>query len=188
MGANAFPGYERAMDITDAILEDHHQQRRLFATLDQMDRGDVASLSAVWGRLAALLEVHAKAEEELFYPALLRLGEGTGKESSPKPETKDAIKDHNEIRDAIAAVAKESVGSESWIGAVAKANKANSDHMGEEEREGLTDFRRSADLRVRHDLAVRFAVFEAQHIIGVAPVDKNPETYIAEHDGATRKK
>ena len=174
------------MDITDAILEDHYEQRRLFAVLDELEAGDTASLSAIWGRLSTLLELHAKAEEEIFYPALLRLGEGTGKQSSPKPETKDAIKDHNEIRDAISAVAKESVGSESWIAAVAKANKANSDHMGEEEREGLTDFRRNADLRVRHDLAVRFAVFEAHHVTGVRPVNKDPDTYVSEREGARK--
>jgi hypothetical protein len=35
----------------------------------------------------------------------------------------------------------------------------NSDHMGEEEREDLADFRRHASLQVRHDLAVEFATF-----------------------------
>jgi hypothetical protein len=28
----------------------------------------------MWKRLAAFLEVHAEAEEQIFYPALLRLG------------------------------------------------------------------------------------------------------------------
>ena len=91
------------------------------------------------------------------------------------------MKDHNEIRDAVAAVAGHSVGSEGWHAAVSKANKANSDHMGEEEREGLTDFHIHAPLQLRHDLAVRFAVFDAAHITGVEPVDKDPQSYIAEH-------
>ena len=59
-----------------------------------------------------------------------------------------------------------------------KANVVNSKHMGEEERQGLTDFRRHAPLSKRHDLAVRFAAFEADHITGVRPVNKDPETYI----------
>ncbi|THD62582.1 hemerythrin domain-containing protein [Phenylobacterium sp.] len=169
------------MDITQLILDDHHEQRRLFAILDQIDDGDVASLAAVWGRLATFLEVHAEAEEKLFYPALLKLGEGAGGKASAASETKDAIKDHNEIRDAVAAVAGHRVGTAAWREAVSDANEANGDHMAEEEREGLTDFRRQASLKVRHDLAVRFAAFEAEHVTGVKPVDKDPKAYIAEH-------
>jgi hypothetical protein len=170
------------MDITQLILDDHHEQRRLFAVLEQIDRADTASLTAVWNRLAAFLEVHAKAEEELFYPELLRVGRGPDGKSNPKDETKDAIKDHNEIRDAVASVAAFTVGTDSWYRAVAGANKANSDHMGEEEREGLTDFRRSAGLQLRHDLAVAFACFDAVNITGVAAVDVDPATYISSHD------
>ena len=51
-------------------------------------------------------------------------------------ETIDAIKDHNEIRDAVAAVAGKAVATDEWIKAVAAANKANSEHMGKEERGG----------------------------------------------------
>jgi Hemerythrin HHE cation binding domain len=169
------------MDITQLILDDHHEQRRLFAILEQIDRTDTARLTAVWARLSAFLEVHAQAEEDLFYPELLRLGKGSGGKHTPEDETKDAIHDHNEIRDAVSAVAPHEVGSNSWYDAVAAANAANSDHMGEEERQGLTDFRRHVGLALRHDLAVAFAAFEAVHITGVKPVDKDPDEYIAEH-------
>jgi hypothetical protein len=50
--------------------------------------------------------------------------------------------------------------------------------MGEEEREGLTDFRRLAPLRQRHDLAVAFAAYEARHAAGVDPVDRDPAAYV----------
>jgi hypothetical protein len=66
------------MDITQLILDDHHEQRRLFAMLEEIDRGDTATLSAVWRRLSAFLEVHAAAEEALFYPELLQIGKGAG--------------------------------------------------------------------------------------------------------------
>ena len=59
-------------------------------------------------------------------------------------------------------------------------NVANGDHMAEEEREGLTDFRRRAGLPLRHRLAVAFAAFEAGHFAGVPAVDKDPETYVRE--------
>ena len=50
--------------------------------------------------------------------------------------------------------------------------------MAEEERQGLTDFRRRASLEQRHDLAIRFLAFEAVHLEGVRPVNKDPETYV----------
>ena len=135
----------------------------------------------VWNRLAAFLDLHAEAEERLFYPALLHLDRGVGGEHTPPEETEDAIHDHNDIRDAVAEVGKHDIGSNGWYDAVAAANKANGDHMAEEEREGLTDFRRNASLKTRHELGVEFAAFEAAHVTGVEPVDKDPQEYIDQH-------
>ncbi|HEY4851439.1 MAG TPA: hemerythrin domain-containing protein [Streptosporangiaceae bacterium] len=168
------------MDITQLILDDHHEQRRLFAILEQIDRSDTATLSAVWARLSAFLELHAAAEEEIFYPELLQVGSDAGTLEREEEETLDAIHDHNDIRDAIAAVPGHEVGSSGWYAAVAAVNLANSDHMAEEEREGLTDFRRLAGLGLRHDLAVAFAAFEATHFAGVLPVDRDPVRYVRE--------
>ena len=170
------------MDITQLILDDHHEQRRLFAILEQIDRADTGTLSAVWARLSAFLELHAAAEEEIFYPALLRTGLSTGTVDSAEEETLDAIADHNDIRDAIAAAAGPVVGTDAWYAAVAAVNVANGDHMAEEEREGLTDFRRRAGLTLRHDLAVAFAAFEARHFAGVPAVDKDPARYVREEE------
>jgi hypothetical protein len=172
------------MDITQLILDDHHEQRRLFAILEQIDRSATEALSAVWGRLAVFLEVHAAAEEAIFYPVLLQVGIAARRRAGVEDETLDAIHDHNEIRDAVAEVARHPVGSDGWYAAVAGANLANGDHMAEEEREGLTDFRRLAGLRQRHDLAVAFAAYEARNVTGVQPIDKDPEAYVrqAEED------
>ena len=168
------------MDITQLILDDHHEQRRLFAMLDEIDGSDKRTLEALWGRLCAFLEVHAEAEERIFYPALLKVGEGAGGKADAEDETEHAIRDHNKIRSALMAVSRYAVGSAEWFDAVAAANKENGDHMAEEEREGLTDFRRTADKETRHRLAVDFAAFEARHFEGVKPVQKDPKAYIAQ--------
>ncbi|WP_416563480.1 hemerythrin domain-containing protein [Nocardia testacea] len=166
------------MDITQLILDDHHEQRRLFAILEEIDRRETAVLSAVWARLAAFLELHAQAEEDIFYPALLQVGIAARRAAGVEAETIDAVHDHNEIRDAVAEVARHRVGTDDWYAAVAAANTANSDHMAEEEREGLTDFRRLAGLSHRHRLAVAFAAYEARNYAGVRPVDKDPVGYV----------
>jgi hypothetical protein len=168
------------MDITQLILDDHHEQRRIFAILEQIDRADTGVLSAIWSRLAAFLELHAAAEEAIFYPSLLQVGLAGRRATGVEAETLDAIHDHNEIRDAVTEVARHQVGTDAWFAAVAAANLANSDHMGEEEREGLTDFRRLAGLQLRHELAVAFAAYEARNYAGVPAVDKDPEAYVRE--------
>ncbi|CAN5432735.1 hemerythrin domain-containing protein [soil metagenome] len=167
------------MDITEVILFQHHQQRRLFAVLDELDRDDVTSLEAIWRQLAILLEVHAAAEEKYFYPRVLAIGHGAGGADSAAEETEDAIGDHNDIRDAFARAAGCRVGTDDWWQAVIDARLANSDHMAEEEREDLADFRRHATLQERHDIAVQFLVFEATHAEGIDATDRDPEEYVA---------
>ena len=171
------------MDITQLILDDHAEQRRLFAIIEQIGPDDVDALTKVWGRLSAFLDVHAEAEERFFYPQLLKRGEGANdaEDGTVEGETEDAIEDHNKLRDAVKAANALQIGGGAWIEAVGKANIVNSKHMGEEERQGLTDFRRHAPVQLRHDLAVRFAAFEADHLMGIKPVNKDPESYIEKH-------
>jgi hypothetical protein len=105
-------------------------------------------------------------------------------EAGAEEETLDAIKDHNEIRDTISVVARHEVGTPGWRDAVAAVNVANGDHMAEEEREGLTDFRRTVTLDVRHDLGVQFIRLESRNYQHVLPIDRDPATYVHEVEEA----
>ena len=170
------------MDITDVILHQHAEQRRMFAMLDEVDSSDTATLKALWRRLEILLETHAEAEEKYFYPPLLKVGKGAADAEDAEDEVEDAVKDHNDIRDAVRKVGKHEVGSDAWWDAVVEARIANSTHMAEEERQDLADFRRHTDLQTRHDIAVQFLRFESQKAAsGVKPVDKDPDDYVEEH-------
>jgi hypothetical protein len=97
------------MDITQLIADDHAEQRRLFAMIDELGPNDRGALKAIWTRLRILLDTHALAEERHFYPELLKIGRGADSET-PVEETRDAIKDHNEIRDTAAKVDEKDVG------------------------------------------------------------------------------
>ena len=167
------------VDITELIAEDHTEQRRLFSRIEEVGPNDKDALRTIWTRLRVLLDTHAFAEELFFYPELLKHGRGADNES-PADETRDAIKDHNEIRDTACEVDRHEVGSPDWFGAVAAANRANSDHMAEEERQGLTDFRCHVPIELRHILGVEFLRFESEHLTGtgVQPVDLNFDDYV----------
>ncbi|WP_126172403.1 hemerythrin domain-containing protein [Altericroceibacterium xinjiangense] len=169
------------MDITMVILEEHNQLRTRFAALEQMRGADPEVLEGFWRQLHNLLDVHAEAEEKFFYPDLLQVGTGANDADSAEEETTDAIEDHNDIRDAAAAVGQHKVGSDEWFAAVQKANVENSKHMAEEERQALTDFRRNASLQDRHELAVRFLGYRYGNAGGIDAQDKDAEQYIAKH-------
>ncbi|MCW0215038.1 MAG: hemerythrin domain-containing protein [Pseudonocardia sp.] len=165
-------------DITQLILDDHQWFRQQFADLDELRAQtpiDADAVRAVWTPLADRLDVHAVAEEEIFYPQLIAKGE-----DDPEEATLDAIGDHNDIRDGVHAAARHPVASRDWWDAVAQARAANDEHMGEEENEGLQDFRLHAPLEVRESLGERFADFLEKHrgSVGISTADKDPEAYV----------
>jgi hypothetical protein len=159
-------------DITQLILDDHATFRREFAALD--DAEGTEQLRAIWEPLAALLDLHAVAEETVFYPQLLRRGDDA------EDETLDAIGDHNDIRDGVHEAAWHPIGSSQWWDGVRKARMANSDHMAEEEDEALADFRRNTPLSVREELGRQFLEFKSNHADArdLDTSDKDPEGYV----------
>ncbi len=164
------------MDIADLILEDHHRQRRAFALLDEADPSDMSQLAAIWGDLADFLEVHAAAEELVLYPVVLQVSDPDAS------ETKDAIGDHNDLRDSIAAAALREVGSDGWWEAVGAARAANTEHMGEEEDEVLAHFRQSSEPALRSELGIAFeAAKSARKSAQLDLADKDPKQYVADH-------
>jgi hypothetical protein len=163
-------------DITSLIMDDHEWLRRAFARLD--DARTKQELSDAWEPLAERLDTHAQAEEDVFYPSLLKKGSDDAEE-----ETDDAIGDHNKIRDAVAKAATFEVGSPDWFEAVGAARAENSEHLAEEEDEVLPDFRKNAPQELRVELAKRWLEFYAQHPggKGIDTSDRDPQEYIEEN-------
>jgi hypothetical protein len=163
-------------DITDLILREHADFRSRFVQLwDLRPSGDKGMLTAAWQPLANLLEVHASAEEEIFYPVLLR----RGSDEAPE-ETNDAIGDHNEIREAIRAASRLETGSDPWWQAVLQCRKANDEHLGEEERDVIPDFREHSDEALRSRLGAAWVLFHAEHRAagGISGTDIDPQEYV----------
>ena len=169
------------MDIVDCILADHDRQRRMFAALDEA-RDDPESAGKIFERLKNFLEAHAVAEEKYFYPELLKKGDGAVDSDSAEETTEDAIDDHNKIAEAADKAMNAEVGSEEWWEAVDEANLQNSKHLSEEERQGLTDFRRSVPLEERVRLAVKYLAFESEHSGEFHRKKRDPETYIEKNN------
>src|SRR6201991_779848 len=165
-------------DITLLTRPDHDWFREQFAKLDDLRAQTPVSRSAlqrVWRPLGEKLDLHAYIEEKIFYPQLLQRGV-----DDPEGETLDAIGDHNDIRDGVRAANAAPVGTEQWWAAVGQTRKANDEHMGEEEREGLSDFRRHAPIGLREALGRQYSEFMGQHPTtrGIPIVDRDPKGYV----------
>ncbi len=171
------------MDIVDCILADHNRQRTMFAALDEA-RDDPEALGKIFNHLKNFLEAHAEAEERFFYPTLLKKGDGALDSDSAAETTEDAIEDHNKIAEAAEEALQLKPGSDAWWTAVDKCNCANSEHMSEEERQGLSDFRRSVPLPTRVKLAVQYLAFESKHAGEYQRTEKDPAEYIEKHEPA----
>jgi hypothetical protein len=171
-------------DITMLILTDHEWFREQFAKLDDLQAQTPANrgaLDRVWRPLADKLDVHAYIEEKIFYPQLLKRGT-----EDPEGETLDAIGDHNEIRDGVRDANAAGAGTDAWWAAVGRTRLANDDHMGEEERQGLSDFRRNAPVGLREALGRQYGEFMAQHPTtkGLLITDRDPKRYVEDLENA----
>jgi len=169
---------EGSADISELILQAHESFRRAFVDLwDLREVGDPVALAAAWQPLADELELHARAEETIFYPVLLH----HGSDDAPA-ETIDAIGDHNEIRDAITTASGTQPGSGAWWDAVYECRKANDDHLGEEERDVIPDFRAHTDPASRRRLGAQWLTFHAQHhsARGLSD-DIDPQDYVVDN-------
>jgi Hemerythrin HHE cation binding domain len=160
-------------DVIRLILDDHERFRTRFEELFAQ-RGHPQAANEIWLGLAARLEIHASAEEAHFYPALLQNVEGS------EDETKDAIGDHDEIRQGIRRAAAAEVGSDEWWAGVQDARDANDEHLAEEERDDIPDFLRVASVEFRQELGAKYEQYFADHPggRGLSGEDKDPDGYV----------
>jgi Hemerythrin HHE cation binding domain len=140
-------------EITALVLAEHEVFRRDFAALEDLSGQELAD---AWGELHAELEVHAVAEEELFYPLLAQ-------EAAGEEETAEGVHDHNQIRHAAAAVDEHEVGSEDWWKALRTVRQVNADHMSEDETDFFPPFKEAVDDQQREALGMRWLAFHDEH-------------------------
>jgi hypothetical protein len=162
-------------DITVLILSEHDAFRRAFTEVEGLT--DVQELTRRWKDLSDQLEVHACGEEAVFYPELLRDVDDS------EDDTEHAVKDHNEIRDAVRAVDRHEVGTGAWWEAFRSAREQTVEHLEEEERDVLPPFKDQVDEARRTELGERWLAFLEQHegATGLSGEDKDPGRFVADN-------
>lgn len=162
-------------DLDTLILSEHEAFRRAFTEIDALT--DVGQLTQRWGDLAAQLEVHASAEEAIFYPELLH------EVDDSEGDAKHAVGDHNDIREAVRACEQHEVGSDDWRTAFDNAREVTGDHLGEEERDVLPPFRESVSAERRGELGMTWLAFHEEHedAKGLSGAEEDPDAFVEEH-------
>lgn len=153
-------GAGQAADVIELIMADHRRIRRLGQALDDaVRRSDRYSadwmLSQFWQRLAGLLEAHARAEEEICYLSMF----GPGAHAAER--RREAIADHDDIREAIGEASLQRTGSALWWRASGDALTVAAEHMEREERGVLADCLPRLTLTRRRELGRQWSAFLA---------------------------
>ena len=135
-------------DIIELVLADHHAVAALFDKLQAATGAD--DRAALFAQVKDALEHHASAEEKVLYPRV-RKEVPDGRE-----ESKDAIEEHDQIRESLKEVEEHDAGTELFSLAVTQLVATTKHHVGVEETELLPDFRKNSEAGEREELGRRF--------------------------------
>jgi hypothetical protein len=146
-------------DIIDLVMADHRRIRRLCRTLGGMARQAGGSgagwmLTNVWQRLTGLLEMHTRAEEEICYLPMF----GSGPRAAKR--RREAIADHDDLREMITEASLQRAGSPPWWRAVSAVLAATGSHLDREER-AVRDGLAGLAMSQRRDLGRQWYAFIA---------------------------
>ena len=138
------------MNAIDLLKADHAKVQALFRQYD--GAGEQASQQRELAeQIFTELEVHARLEEELFYPAVrARLGPETAAKEPKKTEDDDieegeedlvgeALEEHQEVKDLIAALRALKPGDAQFQTMFAELRESVEEHIGMEEDELMPD-------------------------------------------------
>lgn len=87
------------MDATALLRNDHMTVSRLFAQLAETGAGDVHYRRLIFRLIKSELETHSRMEEEVFYPAVMRLRSPQARES-----VRAALEEHQALDGLLAEI------------------------------------------------------------------------------------
>ncbi|HEX8651703.1 MAG TPA: hemerythrin domain-containing protein [Pyrinomonadaceae bacterium] len=113
------------MDAIELLKQDHEKVSGIFEKLEPTTENAVKTREELFAKLKQELDIHARIEEQIFYPAI-REAEET------HDITLEAYEEHRVVKRLLAELEAMPVGDERW-GAKLKVLKENVEHHVEEE-------------------------------------------------------
>jgi Hemerythrin HHE cation binding domain len=147
-------------DVIELIMADHRRIGRLSDVLYDAARRDGGRSpdwipGHVWQRLADLLVIHTRAEEQICYLSMF----GSGARAAE--QMRDSVADHDDIREVIGEASVQSVGSVPWWRAVRTVIAVSAEHLEREERDILPGCLLELTMSRRKELGGQWCAFIA---------------------------
>ncbi len=141
------------MEATTLLQRDHDAVRRLFQAFENAD-GNPSAQGELFAQIAEELEVHARIEEEVFYPAV-RDAAPPADEDAAMDLIDESREEHGEVRDLVEEIDALDPIDEEFPKQVKKLHKAVERHASEEEKEMFPFARQHLDPVQLADLGAR---------------------------------
>jgi iron-sulfur cluster repair protein YtfE (RIC family) len=116
------------------LKKDHDQVKMLFR---QLERADSKGKMVIFHQIKGALEVHAKIEEEIFYPAVKR-----ARSEDIKDEVREGYEEHKQIKRLLAEISKITPADETYDMKLKVLREDIEHHVKEEETEMFPDARK----------------------------------------------
>lgn len=114
------------MDALELLKEDHEKVAGLFEQIETDEDG--ANQEQLFAQIKQELDVHANAEEKVFYPRLKEIAE-------MRDITFEAIEEHQEIKNLLAELETMSADDDDWEDTISELRDTVEHHVEEEEGE-----------------------------------------------------
>ncbi len=156
---------EAAPDALAIIKADHERVSGLFKTVLGSDAGSMAKARPTIDRIVSELELHAKMEEELFYPALRARTKATGED---RQTVLEALEEHGTMKDLLKKIKRSTGRDETLKAKVLVLSELVEHHVHEEEHDMFGEAHRLLGEKRLAELGVAMAKFKAKASRGAA--------------------
>jgi hypothetical protein len=136
------------MNAFELLKKDHKKVSDLFKQLEETTERAVKTREELFGKLKQELDVHARIEEQIFYPAI--------KEAEETHEiTLEAIEEHNVVKQLLSELDSMPVDDERWTAKLTVLKENVEHHVEEEEGEMFKDAQKVLSAEQVEELGAR---------------------------------
>lgn len=154
------------MKTTALLKADHSAVKKLFRAYEKAEKAeDNAKKKTIFDQIATELDIHAKVEEEIFYPAM----KATDEEEAVD-EVLEALEEHGIVKSLLAQLKKMKPEDETFDAKVTVLIESVEHHAGEEEDEMFPDAEKELGEAKLKELGARIEKRKAE--LGAPPPPK----------------
>lgn len=154
------------MDAFELLKKDHKKVSQLF---QEVEAASGQTKKQIFSRLKTELDVHAKTEERIFYPAL------ENKEAA-REITLEAYEEHNVVKDLLAELDNGDPAQDEWDAKLTVLKENVEHHVEEEEGELFSKARQVLSKQQIEELGVEMEAEKASQLGEVTRAERNTQS------------